>query len=96
MNTDTLDVLKNKFKNTLHYKIQTQNLFNEYVNSLLPKDYNKKNVKISNFSYQPLNKNIHFMAEVLPTTQQFSICHININISLENNNVSYSFKENEQ
>lgn len=87
--------LKNKLKNTLHYKIQTDNLFKDYINSLFPKDYKNNNLKISNFSYQPLNKNIYFMAELLPITEKYSICYININITLEFNEISYSFDESQ-
>lgn len=88
-----IEFLKNKLKNTLHYTTETNNLFNNYIVSLFPKNYEKNNIKFSNFSYQPVNKNIHFMVEILPITEQFSICYININISLEKDKISYSFDE---
>ena len=88
-----IDYLKNKFKNTLHYQTQVENLFKDYINSLFPKDYKENNIKNSNFDYQPLNKNIYFMTELLSTKDEFSICYININISLKNDKISYSFEE---
>ena len=88
-----IEFLKNKLKNTLHYTTETNKLFSDYITSLFPKDYEKNNIKISNFSYQPVNKSIHFMVELLPIKEQFSICYININISLEKDKISYSFDE---
>lgn len=88
-----IDILKNKLEKTLHYTTETNNLFSDYIISLFPKNYEKNNIKISNFSYQPVNKNIHFMVEILPITEQFSICYINVNISLEKDKISYSFEE---